>query len=426
MSWRDLLAPARQQPKSWTPGESHEADARAQAQKATTPSSPATDAAPMAPRADFSDVRVHADSEAQGLAESFGAKAFTYGHDVFFGPGQFAPNSQAGSELLAHEVAHVGQQGAEGSPALQFDPKGQKAGIGATPPEEDFIKDTETWGSEDAHILFGQDDAAIDADDEAAARKAVADIKEASIVHVQGYASAEGPGDYNLNLSAHRGVQLKRLLEKLLPAGSRIYVFAHGESRHFGAAKENRRGGISVMGTVAEGGYHPTFHFDLGSGPLVPPRGITVPNDTTKEGDGPPPIPPIVLDPTRFGLAQPPYLRPLPPLLTPRHLMNNADLVNPSAMHGVGASATGNIVEMWDAAYWKYRRLGIPDELKLGPIDLGAGELANKEVKNSIQAYHERNDPTVIEKSNQDLDAHVIMSPNLLELFGSKKKKNKK
>ena len=94
-------------------------------------------------------------------------------------------------------------------------------------------------------------------------------------------------------------------------------------------------------------------------------------------------------------------------------------------LHGVGASETGNIVDLWDSAYWKYHNLGIPDELKLGPIDLGAGELANKEVKNSIQAYHERNDPTIIEKSNQDVGAHVFMSPNLLELFSTKKKDKK-
>jgi len=415
MSWRDLVAPPRQQSKTWTPGEAHEADARARAQSATSPAPLSSGAS-----ADFSGIRVHTDAEAQGAAEDLGAKAFTYGQDVFFGPGQFAPDTQVGGELIAHEAAHVEQQGNEGSPALQFDPKGQKAGIGATPPDEDFIKDPDTWGSEDAHVLFNQNEDALPDDAESVIKKALADVKEASYVHVHGYASGEGPTDYNLNLSAHRGVQLRHLLEKLLPAGSKVYVFAHGESRHFGAAKENRRGGISVMGTVAEGGYHPKWNFDLGSGPLVTPRGITVP-DPPKSGG----IPPIVIDPTRFGLAQPGYLRPIAPLTTPRHLMNNADIVNPSALHGVGASETGNIVDLWDSAYWKYHNLGIPDELKLGPIDLGAGELANKEVKNSIQAYHERNDPTIIEKSNQDVGAHVFMSPNLLELFSSKKKDKK-
>lgn len=368
---------------------------------------------------DFSGVRVHNDAAAAREADALGAHAFTSGREIYLGSG--VQQSAAAVPLLVHELGHVVQQDTHG-PAVQCQPKGPKGGIGATPPEEDFIKDPDTWGSEDAHILFNQNDDAIDGDAETAIKKAVAAVKEASYVHVHGYASREGPGEFNLNLSAHRGVQVKHLLEKLLPAGSKVYVFAHGESRHFGAAKENRRAGVSIMGTVAEGGYHPKWNFDLGSGPLVTPRGITVVDPPSSGGGG---IPPIVIDPNKFGLAKPPYLRPTAPLTTPRHLMNNADIVNPSALHGVGASETGNIVDLWDSAYWKYHNLGIPDELKLGPIDLGAGELANKEVKNNIQAYHERNDPTIIEKSNQDVGAHVFMSPNLLELFSSKKKDKK-
>jgi len=374
--------------------------------------------------ADFSGVRVHNDAAAAREADALGAHAVTSGQDISLGSS--VQRSAAAVPLLVHELGHVVQQDAHG-PAVQCQPKDAQAGIGATPPEEDFIKDPDTWGSEDAHVLFNQNDDSIGSDAEAAIKKALADVKEASYVHVHGYASGEGPSGYNLNLSAHRGVQVKHLLERLLPAGSKVYVFAHGESRHFGAAKQNRRAGISVMGTVAEGGYHPKLNLDLGSGPLVTPRGIRIPDPPTSpaKDTGSGGIPPIVLDPNRFGVARPPYLTPIAPLTTPRHLMNNADLVNPSALHGVGASETGNIVELWDSAYWKYHNLGIPDELKIGPIDLGAGELANKEVKNNIQAYHERNDPTVIEQSNRDVGAVVIQSPNLLELFSSKKKDRK-
>ncbi len=430
MSRRDLLVPARPAARSWTPGESHEADARAQASAA--PARPATANAALraTAAADFSGVRVHTDGEAQGLAEDLGAKAFTYGQDVFFGAGQFAPNTGAGSELIAHELAHVGQQATEGSPALQFEPKGEKAGIGATPPDEDFIKDPENWGSEDGHVLFDQNDAVLEGDDEAAIKKAVADVKEPSYVHVHGYASGEGPSQYNLNLSAHRGAQVKHLLETLLPAGSKVFIFAHGESRHFGAAEANRRVGVSLMGTVAGGGFHATLdldkRLDLGNGPLVGAApgvgGGTATGATTGPATGG--IPGIG-SASRFaggGAATSPYLTPVTPLSTPRRLMDNAGLLAPSAFHGVSPGTTGSIVDQWDAAYWKYHNLGIPDELKVGPIDLGAGALANKEVTNSIQAYHERNNPTVIEKSNQDVGAHIITSPNLLDLIPSKKK----
>jgi len=56
-------------------------------------------------------VRVHADAPAAQLARALGARAFTVGRDVFFGAGEYRPGSVAGRWLMAHELAHVGQQG---------------------------------------------------------------------------------------------------------------------------------------------------------------------------------------------------------------------------------------------------------------------------------------------------------------------------
>lgn len=57
--------------------------------------------------ADFANVRVHADSRD---ATAFGAEAFAYGDDVHFAPGRYQPGSEAGQELLGHELTHVVQQ----------------------------------------------------------------------------------------------------------------------------------------------------------------------------------------------------------------------------------------------------------------------------------------------------------------------------
>ena len=38
------------------------------------------------------------------------ARAFTVGSDIFFGAGEYQPDSAGGRELLAHELAHVVQQ----------------------------------------------------------------------------------------------------------------------------------------------------------------------------------------------------------------------------------------------------------------------------------------------------------------------------
>ncbi len=60
--------------------------------------------------ADFSDVRVHADSESDSLNLSLHSRAFTTGHDLFFKGGEYNPASKRGQELIAHELTHVVQQ----------------------------------------------------------------------------------------------------------------------------------------------------------------------------------------------------------------------------------------------------------------------------------------------------------------------------
>lgn len=61
--------------------------------------------------ADFSQVRVHTGAGAESSAQSIGALAYTLGSDVVFNAGQYTPETQQGRRLLAHELAHVVQQG---------------------------------------------------------------------------------------------------------------------------------------------------------------------------------------------------------------------------------------------------------------------------------------------------------------------------
>ncbi|MGC2636675.1 MAG: DUF4157 domain-containing protein [Acidobacteriaceae bacterium] len=64
---------------------------------------------------DFSSVRIHADNKAADSARAVRARAYTVGSDLVFAPGQYAPDSRAGRELLAHELTHVTQQASGGS-----------------------------------------------------------------------------------------------------------------------------------------------------------------------------------------------------------------------------------------------------------------------------------------------------------------------
>lgn len=97
---------------------------------------------------DFARVRVHANAAAEQSARDVNAHAYTVGQNIVFGAGQFAPSTQDGRRLIAHELAHVVQQsGADGmnvgqsndkpglppiTAALQRAPTGH--GLGGTAP----------------------------------------------------------------------------------------------------------------------------------------------------------------------------------------------------------------------------------------------------------------------------------------------------
>ncbi|HTW99301.1 MAG TPA: DUF4157 domain-containing protein, partial [Acidimicrobiales bacterium] len=61
--------------------------------------------------ADLSSVRVHDGERSARAARSVGARAFTVGNHIVFGAGEYRPDSAGGQYLLAHELAHVVQQG---------------------------------------------------------------------------------------------------------------------------------------------------------------------------------------------------------------------------------------------------------------------------------------------------------------------------
>jgi hypothetical protein len=58
----------------------------------------------------FGQVRVHADERAAESARAVDALAYTVGRDIVFDAGRYAPQTQSGQRLLAHELAHVTQQ----------------------------------------------------------------------------------------------------------------------------------------------------------------------------------------------------------------------------------------------------------------------------------------------------------------------------
>jgi hypothetical protein len=74
---------------------------------------------------DFSGVRVHSGAAAARSAHDVAAKAYTVGHNIVFSAGQYAPGTNEGERLLAHELTHVLQQQSGGAVLLQR----QSAGV---------------------------------------------------------------------------------------------------------------------------------------------------------------------------------------------------------------------------------------------------------------------------------------------------------
>jgi hypothetical protein len=60
--------------------------------------------------AGFGHVRVYTDDTAGRLSSDLDARAFTVGHDVAFGRGEYQPGTPVGDALIAHELAHTVQQ----------------------------------------------------------------------------------------------------------------------------------------------------------------------------------------------------------------------------------------------------------------------------------------------------------------------------
>lgn len=75
---------------------------------------------------DFSDVRIHDNSNAVEMNKGLNAQAFAHGSDIYFNSGKYDPESTSGKHLLAHELTHTVQQGSS-----NLKKKPQQGGAGA-------------------------------------------------------------------------------------------------------------------------------------------------------------------------------------------------------------------------------------------------------------------------------------------------------
>ncbi len=84
----------------------------------------------------FAHVRLHDDTTAAGLSSRLNTRAFTVGEHVAFGSGEYRPGTPIGDALIAHELAHVVQQG-RGQNETAVAPLTKSPGAGYQKLEED-------------------------------------------------------------------------------------------------------------------------------------------------------------------------------------------------------------------------------------------------------------------------------------------------
>jgi outer membrane protein OmpA-like peptidoglycan-associated protein len=212
-------------------------------------------AEPLAARlgVDARNVSVHVDSEAARSAKAVQALAYTVGSSIVFGAGQYRPHAADGQRLIAHELAHVAQQAGGAARAQRAtagplevsrpdDPAEREADVAA----DEAVRGTEvelerstapaiqrtcwphlgtasptcapaTFSPMGERFLFE-----VNCDDlrpgESSHLAAFASgLRKGITVTLHGFASEEGPADFNTELSCNRANKIARLLAAARP-----------------------------------------------------------------------------------------------------------------------------------------------------------------------------------------------------------------
>jgi hypothetical protein len=242
---------------------------------------------------DFSRVRVHADAQAAASAQAINALAYTVGDHVAFKHGQYAPDTSQGRQLLAHELAHVVQQGGSSEriqrqeedipgvrerggarqpaipqadvvidPTALSEPHCPRAptGLGNLAPAAPCREDGEDIDG-DRFQFCADSDVFSDPADLPRLRGLVSGQPSGTSFRLRSFSSLEGPGTtenadlYNHNLSCHR---LNRVVRELINLGvqeQQIDAVSMGPTDQFGAGVAAQpRNRVVVVAA------HPTQH----------------------------------------------------------------------------------------------------------------------------------------------------------------------
>ena len=202
---------------------------------------------------DFSQVKIHTDSDAVQMNRDLNAKAFTNGTDIYFDQGQYQAGSKEGNRLLAHELTHVIQQSNNSSVG-----KVQRQSDITEAPEDlpcELVENPNLGpsfnGGPTAEILFFIEEAFVTRDSENMLETFVQEWKNEGgngQVYIDAYASVDGSQSLNWSLSCERAREVESFLIGLGVDTDLITIFAHGASDAFSLEEHepNRRAVVTA------------------------------------------------------------------------------------------------------------------------------------------------------------------------------------
>jgi outer membrane protein OmpA-like peptidoglycan-associated protein len=245
---------------------------------------------------DFGQVRVYTDGTAAESARTLRALAYTVGQDIVFGKGAYAPETRVGQHLLAHELTHAVQQRQGAGSSARANPTLSRPGDAAereaelvasqvhagsyrpasagtihtqyalqracdpspvrSEPMPPCTASSEAVDAGWRTIYFDQNcyelttahevelwDLAV----EIQKRREEGSLSSSYGVQIRGYASEEGPAEFNRSLSCLRAASASQALETAGIPANQIYLYMHGATA--GVPRADRR---SVVLTVVE------------------------------------------------------------------------------------------------------------------------------------------------------------------------------
>jgi outer membrane protein OmpA-like peptidoglycan-associated protein len=154
---------------------------------------------------DLSGVRLQTDAAAAASARDFGARAYAWDRHIAFGPGQYRPDTGAGRRLIAHEIAHVAQQGRapmRGAATAQAPPRLQRT---CGPDEIGFVTGCSPAAGDifGTPILFDTNCDTLTPEGEFVLAE-IGELVRGATIDVHGFASEEGDPRFNDHLSCLR------------------------------------------------------------------------------------------------------------------------------------------------------------------------------------------------------------------------------